>query len=99
MFNRLLLDKLLLDGDVEDSMSNSIRAEERSTALTTEKSSDKSKYISCPVFSGQLGLRIFRTRWRLLQFDLFRIAAAALHIGNVSITATRADDALMPDMS
>ena len=99
MFNRLLLDKLLLDGDVEDSTSNSIRAEERSTALTTEKSSDKSKYISCPVFSGQLGLRIFRTRWRLLQFDLFRSVAAALYTGNVSITVTRADDALMPDTS
>lgn len=33
------------------------------------------------------------------QFDLFRIVAAILHIGNIEITATRADDALMPDPS
>lgn len=31
------------------------------------------------------------------QFDLFRIIAAILHIGNIEITATRADDANMPD--
>ncbi|KAJ6486678.1 P-loop containing nucleoside triphosphate hydrolase protein [Mycena sanguinolenta] len=33
------------------------------------------------------------------QFDLFRIVAAILHIGNIAITATRADDAVMPDPS
>ncbi|KAH9994666.1 nonmuscle myosin heavy chain b [Russula vinacea] len=33
------------------------------------------------------------------QFDLFRIVAAVLHIGNITITATRADDAVMPDPS
>ncbi|OCB91229.1 nonmuscle myosin heavy chain b [Sanghuangporus baumii] len=33
------------------------------------------------------------------QFDLFRIVAAIMHIGNITITATRADDALMPDTS
>ncbi|KAF7324837.1 Myosin II heavy chain [Mycena kentingensis (nom. inval.)] len=33
------------------------------------------------------------------QFDLFRIVAAILHIGNISITSTRADDAVMPDPS
>ncbi len=33
------------------------------------------------------------------QLDLFRIVAAILHIGNIKITATRADDALMPDPS
>ncbi|THH09667.1 hypothetical protein EW145_g1839 [Phellinidium pouzarii] len=33
------------------------------------------------------------------QFDLFRIVAAILHIGNITITSTRADDALMPDIS
>lgn len=33
------------------------------------------------------------------QFDLFRIVAAILHIGNITITSTRADDALMPDTS
>ncbi|KAF7972288.1 hypothetical protein HWV62_18538 [Athelia sp. TMB] len=33
------------------------------------------------------------------QFDLFRIVAAILHIGNITITATRADDAVMPDPS
>lgn len=33
----------------------------------------------------------------LEQFDLFRIVAAILHIGNIAITSTRADDALMPD--
>ncbi|KAF7288155.1 Myosin II heavy chain [Mycena chlorophos] len=33
------------------------------------------------------------------QFDLFRIIAAILHIGNISITSTRADDAVMPDPS
>ena len=33
------------------------------------------------------------------QLDLFRIVAAILHIGNIVITATRADDALMPDPS
>ncbi|KAJ7430172.1 P-loop containing nucleoside triphosphate hydrolase protein [Mycena galericulata] len=33
------------------------------------------------------------------QFDLFRIVAAILHIGNIEITSTRADDAVMPDPS
>ena len=31
------------------------------------------------------------------QLDLFRVVAAILHIGNIVIAATRADDALMPD--
>lgn len=33
------------------------------------------------------------------QLDLFRIVAAILHIGNITITATRSDDAVMPDPS
>lgn len=33
------------------------------------------------------------------QLDLFRIVAAVLHLGNITIAATRADDALMPDPS
>ncbi|KAK2467941.1 hypothetical protein APHAL10511_000236 [Amanita phalloides] len=33
------------------------------------------------------------------QFDLFRIVAAVLHIGNITITSSRADDAVMPDPS
>ncbi|THH29323.1 hypothetical protein EUX98_g4864 [Antrodiella citrinella] len=33
------------------------------------------------------------------QLDLFRVVAAVLHIGNIIITATRADDAVMPDPS
>lgn len=33
------------------------------------------------------------------QVDLFRIVAAVLHIGNIVITSTRADDAVMPDPS
>ncbi|KAJ7444109.1 P-loop containing nucleoside triphosphate hydrolase protein [Mycena galericulata] len=33
------------------------------------------------------------------QFDLFRIVAAILHIGNIEITSTRADDAVIPDPS
>ncbi|KAH9992006.1 nonmuscle myosin heavy chain b [Russula compacta] len=33
------------------------------------------------------------------QLDLFRIVAAVLHIGNITITSTRADDAVMPDPS
>ena len=33
------------------------------------------------------------------QLDLFRIVAAILHIGNITIAATRADDAVMPDPS
>ncbi|OBZ78198.1 Myosin-11 [Grifola frondosa] len=33
------------------------------------------------------------------QFDLFRIVAAVLHIGNIVITSTRSDDAVMPDPS
>ncbi|KAH7911749.1 P-loop containing nucleoside triphosphate hydrolase protein [Hygrophoropsis aurantiaca] len=33
------------------------------------------------------------------QFDLFRIVAAILHIGNIAITSTKADDAVMPDPS
>jgi myosin protein heavy chain len=33
------------------------------------------------------------------QLDLFRIVAAVLHIGNIAITSTRADDAVMPDPS
>ncbi|PSS37014.1 hypothetical protein PHLCEN_2v1156 [Hermanssonia centrifuga] len=31
------------------------------------------------------------------QVDLFRVVAAILHIGNITVTATRSDDALMPD--
>ncbi|KAG9311336.1 myosin II heavy chain [Chiua virens] len=33
------------------------------------------------------------------RFDLFRIVAAVLHLGNVPITSTRADDAVMADSS
>ncbi|KAG8221578.1 P-loop containing nucleoside triphosphate hydrolase protein [Butyriboletus roseoflavus] len=33
------------------------------------------------------------------QYDLFRIVAAVLHIGNIAITSTRADDAIMADPS
>ncbi|KAH9027289.1 myosin II heavy chain [Lactarius hengduanensis] len=33
------------------------------------------------------------------QLNLFRIVAAVLHLGNIAIAATRADDALMPDPS
>ncbi|KAI0300125.1 P-loop containing nucleoside triphosphate hydrolase protein [Multifurca ochricompacta] len=33
------------------------------------------------------------------QLDLFRIIAAVLHLGNITITATRADDAVMPEPS
>lgn len=33
------------------------------------------------------------------QFDLFRIVAAILHIGNITITSSRSDDAVMPDPS
>ncbi|KAJ7232083.1 P-loop containing nucleoside triphosphate hydrolase protein [Mycena rebaudengoi] len=38
-------------------------------------------------------------RGALDTFDLFRIVAAVLHIGNIEITSTRADDAVMPDPS
>ncbi|TFK62490.1 hypothetical protein BDN72DRAFT_390460 [Pluteus cervinus] len=31
------------------------------------------------------------------QFDLFRIIASILHIGNIQIASTRGDDAIMPD--
>ncbi|KAF5310181.1 hypothetical protein D9619_010457 [Psilocybe cf. subviscida] len=31
------------------------------------------------------------------QFNLFRIVAAILHIGNITVTGTRSDDAVMPD--
>ncbi|CAA7270853.1 unnamed protein product [Cyclocybe aegerita] len=33
------------------------------------------------------------------QFDLFRIVAAILHIGNIEILSSRSDDATMPDTS
>ena len=33
------------------------------------------------------------------QLDLFRIVAAVLHIGNITITETRSNDAIMPDPS
>ncbi|KAG6878458.1 hypothetical protein C0993_006298 [Termitomyces sp. T159_Od127] len=33
------------------------------------------------------------------QFDLFRIVAAILHIGNITITSSRSDDAMLPDPS
>ncbi|CCM01260.1 uncharacterized protein FIBRA_03309 [Fibroporia radiculosa] len=33
------------------------------------------------------------------QFDLFRVVAAILHIGNIAIAATRSDDAVIPDPS
>ncbi len=33
------------------------------------------------------------------QLDLFRVVAAILHIGNIVITSTRSDDAVMPDPS
>ncbi|KNZ77855.1 Myosin-11 [Termitomyces sp. J132] len=33
------------------------------------------------------------------QLDLFRIVAAILHIGNITITSSRSDDAMLPDPS
>ncbi|KAG9219957.1 hypothetical protein CCMSSC00406_0006870 [Pleurotus cornucopiae] len=33
------------------------------------------------------------------QFDLFRVVAAIMHIGNITVTSTRSDDALMPNPS
>lgn len=33
------------------------------------------------------------------QLDLFRIVAAILHIGNITITSSRSDDAILPDPS
>ncbi|KAJ8508333.1 hypothetical protein ONZ45_g9391 [Pleurotus djamor] len=33
------------------------------------------------------------------QFDLFRVVAAIMHIGNITINSTRSDDAVMPDPS
>ena len=33
------------------------------------------------------------------QLDFFRVVAAILHIGNITITSTRSDDAVMPDPS
>lgn len=33
------------------------------------------------------------------QFDLFRVVAAVLHIGNIIVTSTRADDAMIQDPS
>ncbi|KAI5120077.1 hypothetical protein M0805_002638 [Coniferiporia weirii] len=82
-----LKQQLLLDGDVADyEYLNKSRRE-------VDGVDDKEEWRQLKNAMEVVGLTATE------QFDLFRIVAAILHIGNITITATRADDALMPDVS
>ncbi|KAF7303718.1 Myosin type II heavy chain [Mycena indigotica] len=82
-----LKENLLLSGGIEDyEYLNMSRRE-------VDGVDDKEEWS---LLKGALDIVGFTTAE---QFDLFRIVAAILHIGNITITSTRADDAVMPDPS
>ncbi|THU98628.1 myosin II heavy chain [Dendrothele bispora CBS 962.96] len=82
-----LKSQLLLDGEVEDyEYLNKSRRE-------VDGVDDREEWNALKAALETVGFTAAE------QFDLFRIAAAVLHIGNISITATRSDDAVMPDPS
>ncbi|KAJ7802440.1 P-loop containing nucleoside triphosphate hydrolase protein [Mycena olivaceomarginata] len=82
-----LKESLLLGGGVEDyEYLNKSRRE-------VDGVDDKEEWAALKGALDTVGFTVAE------QFDLFRIVAAVLHIGNIAITATRADDAVMPDPS
>lgn len=82
-----LKDSLLLDGSIEDyEFLNRSRRE-------IDGVSDRDDWDN--LISALEVVGFSQTE----QFDLFRIVAAVLHIGNIAITSTRADDAVMADPS
>ncbi|KAH7919841.1 nonmuscle myosin heavy chain b [Leucogyrophana mollusca] len=86
-FAHLCIDALLLDSGVEDyEFLNKSRRE-------VDGVNDRDDWDALISALDVVGFT------QAEQFDLFRIVAAILHIGNIVITATKADDAVMPDPS
>ncbi|ESK85274.1 myosin type ii heavy chain [Moniliophthora roreri MCA 2997] len=82
-----LKDKLLLSGGIEDyEYLNKSRRE-------IDGVDDKQEWQALLAALDVVGFS------QAEQFDLFRVVAAVLHIGNIVIASTRADDAVMPDPS
>ncbi|KAI0954365.1 hypothetical protein AcV7_007621 [Taiwanofungus camphoratus] len=82
-----LKDTLLLDGGIEDyEYLNKSRRE-------VDGIDDKEEWASLKNALDVVGFAAAE------QLDLFRIVAAILHIGNITISSTRSDDAVMPDPS
>ncbi|KAI0794866.1 myosin II heavy chain [Abortiporus biennis] len=82
-----LKETLLLDGNVEDyEYLNKSRREVDGIDDVEEWHSLKSALEIVGFTSAE-------------QLDLFRVVAAVLHIGNITIASTRSDDAVMPDPS
>ncbi|KAH9830181.1 P-loop containing nucleoside triphosphate hydrolase protein [Rhodofomes roseus] len=82
-----LKDTLLLDGGVEDyEYLNKSRRE-------VDGIDDKEEWALLKNAFETVGFTVAE------QLDLFRIVAAVLHIGNITITETRSNDAVMPDPS
>ncbi|KDR70292.1 hypothetical protein GALMADRAFT_128012 [Galerina marginata CBS 339.88] len=80
-----LKNELLLDGEVEDyEYLNKSRRE-------VDGVDDKDDWNALKAALDVVGFDHSE------QLDLFRIVAAILHIGNITVTSTRADDAVMPD--
>lgn len=100
----LLSDQLLLDGDVEDfEYLNKSRREIDGVDDREEWGALK---VSLPTRSSYAALNTpSQAALDVVgftpaeQFDLFRVVAAVLHIGNIVINSTRGDDAVMPDTS
>ncbi|EIW76062.1 nonmuscle myosin heavy chain b [Coniophora puteana RWD-64-598 SS2] len=85
--NESLKKSLLLDGDVEDyEYLNKSRRE-------VDGVNDKDEWDALINAFDTVGFSSHE------QLDLFRIVAAVLHIGNIVITSTKADDAVLPDPS
>lgn len=97
-------DQLLLDGDVEDfEYLNKSRREIDGVDDREEWGALK---VSLPTRSSYAALNTpSQAALDVVgftpaeQFDLFRVVAAVLHIGNIVINSTRGDDAVMPDTS
>ncbi|KAF5353873.1 hypothetical protein D9756_007302 [Leucocoprinus leucothites] len=84
---RVLKDALLLNGDVENyEYLNKSRRE-------IDGIDDAEEWNALKVALDVVGFT------QEQQFDLFRVVAAVLHIGNIVINSTRADDATMQDTS
>ncbi|KAH9914424.1 nonmuscle myosin heavy chain b [Fomitopsis serialis] len=82
-----LKDTLLLDGGVEDyEYLNKSRRE-------VDGIDDKEEWALLKNALETVGFTAAE------QLDLFRIVAAVLHIGNITLTETRSNDAVMPDPS
>ncbi|KAI0079218.1 hypothetical protein K474DRAFT_713598 [Panus rudis PR-1116 ss-1] len=82
-----LKDMLLLDGGVEDyEYLNKSRRE-------VDGIDDREEWATLKNALDIVGFSSAE------QFDLFRVVAAILHIGNIVISSTRSDDATMPDPS